>query len=267
MGRRIDKAWGWLARMGWLLPLAGAPVHAGTLDSPGCMAGGGSAVVAGVGSDLDLRIADGRTVRLGGIAVPASGAAEAQRDLTGWLTHTAVTVLPLHAEPDRWGRTVALVFAASPADSDRPVSVTEALIGAGRVLARPDPALSACWGADLRLEHEAERQRLGVWATSPVLAPGDAAGLRAHAGTLAIVAGRVAAVREGRARLYLRFADDAGTGMAAALALPLARRLVKAGTDPHGWAGRRLRVRGLLDDRWGWQIEVTDAQQLDPDPP
>ena len=108
---------------------------------------------------------------------------------------------------------------------------------------------------------------LGLWAGSPVLAPGDAAGLRAHAGALAVVAGRIAAVREGRARFYLRFADDAGTGMAAALGLPLARRFMKAGTDPHAWGGRRLRVRGLLDDRWGWQIEVTDVQQIELDPP
>ena len=266
MGGPIDKAWGWLAGTGWLLLLAGAPVHAGTLDSPGCMAGGGPAVVAGVGADLDLRLADGRTVRLGGIAVQEN-AAEAQRDLASWLTQAAVMVLPLHAEPDRWGRTVALVFAASPADPGRPVSVTEALIGAGRVLARPDPALTACWAIALRLEHEAERQRLGLWATSPVLAPGDVAGLRTHAGALAIVAGRLAAVREGRFRVYLRFADDAGTGMAAALALPLARRLTKAGTDPHGWVGRSLQVRGLLDDRWGWQIEVTDPQQMELDPP
>lgn len=230
------------------------------------MAGGAPVVVAGVDEALGLRLADGRTVRLPGIAVPPA-ADEARRDLAAWLTQAAVTAMPLGAAPDRWGRTVALVFAAPPADPGRPVSVVEALLEAGRVLARPDPALGSCWNTELHLERDAEGQGRGLWAASPVLAPGDAAGLQTHAGAFALVAGRIAAVRDGRARLYLRFADATATGMAATMTPSLARRLAKSGTDPHDWVGRRLRVRGWLDDRWGWQIEVTEPQQLEIDPP
>lgn len=248
------------------LVAAAGPARGGSLDSPGCMAGGATAVVESVDEDLGLRLADGRTVRLPGIAVPQS-AVEARRELAAWLVRAPVAVAPLRTEADRWGRAVALVFAAPPGDPDRPVSVTEALLEAGRVLARPDPALSACWGTELRLEREAERQKHGLWAAPAVLAPGDAAALQSHAGRFVLAGGRIAAVREGRARVYLRFAEGAATGTSATLTLPLARRLAKAGTDPLGWAGRRLRVRGMLDDRWGWQIEVSEPQQIELDPP
>ncbi len=249
-----------------LLVLGPRLTLAGDLDSPGCMAGGTPAAVASVDEMLDLHLVDGRTVRLPGIAVP-SGAAEARQNLAAWLTHTAVTVAPLRAAPDRWGRTVALVFAAPPGGPGRLVSVGEALIESGGALARPDPQVEVCWATELRLEREAERQEHGLWATTSVLTPSDTAGLQARAGTFTIVDGRVAAVHEGRARLYLRFAGTAGSGMAAALALPFVRRLAKGGTDPRNWQGRRLRVRGLLDDRWGWQIEVTTPQQLEFDIP
>lgn len=264
MGVRIDKAW--LTPAAVLALLALAPRSAAALDSPGCLAGGAPAIVTDVDTALDLHLADGRVVRLPGIVVP-DASETARRDLAAWLTHAAVRIAPLRGEPDRWGRIVALAFAAPPGEATRPVSVTEALLDAGRVLARPDPALEPCWDATLRLEQGAEAGRRGLWNVTPLLQPGDADGLQAQAGRFALVEGRIAAVREGRARTYLRFADDHGTGMAASLAPALLRRLAKAGTAPRDWAGRRLRVRGLLDDRWGWQIEVTTQQQLEFDPP
>lgn len=264
MGMRIDKAW-----PRWVVLLAMFPLPlrtAAALESPGCLAGSAPAVVTEVDAALDLHLADGRVVHLPGIAVPDRAEA-ARSDLAAWLTRAAVRVAPLRGEPDRWGRVVALAFAALPGEEGRSVSVTEALLDAGRVLARPEPALEPCWETMLRLERGAEAARHGLWSTAPTLQPGDAAGLQAQAGHFALVEGRIAAVHEGRARTYLRFADDRGTRMAASLGPALLRRLAKAGTTPRDWTGRRLRVRGLLDDRWGWQIEVTVPQQLEFDPP
>lgn len=264
MGERIDKASPcWVAVLALLVL---QPETAAALDSPGCLAGGAPATVTAVDEVLDLHLADGRVVHLPGIAVP-DATAEARRDLAVWLSHTVVSVAPLRTEPDRWNRVVALAFAPPPGASGQPVSVTEALLDAGRVLARPDPLLEACWATALRLERGAEEGKRGLWKAVPALRPDDAGGLRAQAGRFALIEGRIAAVREGRARTYLRFAEDRGTGMAATLAPVLVRRLVKAGTAPRDWAGRRLRVRGLLDDRWGWQIEVTAPQQLEFDRP
>ena len=264
MGDRIDKAsLRWAAAVAMLVMQPGG---ASALDSPGCLAGGTPAEVTAVDEALDLHLADGRVVRLPGIAVP-DGATDARRDLATWLTKAAVRIAPLRAEPDRWNRVVALAFAPSPGESNKPVSVTEALLDAGRVLARPDAVLDTCWATALRLERSAEDGRRGLWGVTPTLQPGDADGLRAQAGRFALVEGRIAAVREGRARTYLRFADDRGTGMAATLAPALVRRFAKSGTSPRDWTGRRLRVRGLLDDRWGWQIEVTGPEQLEFDRP
>lgn len=173
----------------------------------------------------------------------------------------------LRSEPDRWGRTPALAFAEAGGSSPGLVSVSEALLEAGLVLARPDADIDPCWADYLSLEDEARRTGRGLWATRHMIDPQDATALQANAGALAIVEGRLARVHAGRARLYLRFSGDGGTGFAAALALPLVRRMTKGGQDPSGWVGRNLAVRGLLDDRWGWQIDVTSLQQLRLDPP
>ena len=258
----------------WALVYSGQAL-AGALSSPGCLDSGDAAQVASIGPGFDIVLADGRDVLLPGID-PAredrdpAVAAEARASLTRWLAGRAVAVHPLGTAPDRWGRTVALVFAAgeetpAPAVSAAQgrVSVAEAMIEAGFARARPDPRIASCWTTFLAIESSARSARAGVWAQpSDAVIPAEARDrLRASLGSMAIVEGRIVRVGQGRTRLYLSFGD--GSAFAIAVERRVAERLKAAGFDPAAWTGRRLRVRGYLDDRFGMQVELTSMDQIE----
>jgi endonuclease YncB( thermonuclease family) len=236
--------------------------HAGALQSPGCMAGGTAATILSVDETLDLHLADGRVVHLAGIDPPEPPASR-RPDIAAWLLQAPVTVLALRPEPDRWGRTVALVFAPAASQDGTSVSVTEAMIDAGLATAEPDPALETCWPTYLGLEAAARQARAGLWADhEAVLDPADKAGLERRLGAWALVEGHVRSVHEGRSRTYVRFANDNDSGMSIAIDRSAARRLTRTLGAPDTWVGRQLLARGLLDDRWGLQIDVSSPQQV-----
>ena len=97
--------------LGILVALDVGPVVATPL---GCGPEGGSAAsVRALNADWSLALADGRVIRLAGVdpvdedlGDPAIARAARER-LSGWLAGRTVTVVPLGAEPDRWGRTDA----------------------------------------------------------------------------------------------------------------------------------------------------------------
>ena len=263
---------GLLAGLGAVLSCA--ETQAGPLASPGCLDGGEPARVAAVEPTLDLRLSDGRVVRLPGIDAPrvAEGStADASRAvLTRWLTDRPVTVRTLAAEPDRWNRTVALVFAAPVADPAEEsgagrVSVVEALIEAGLTRARTDPRTAACWRTYQALEQQARAAGLGLWQDGryAVIAADDRARLLASTGTMAIVEGRIVRIVEGRARTYLSFGTDGKADFAISLDRAAAARFRADNVDVRAWRGRPLRVRGFLDDRFGLQIELTSIDQIE----
>jgi len=112
--------------------------------------GDASADVAAVTDDLDLKLVDGRLIRLAGFDPPRATAAspdpptQARRGLEGWLVEQAhepgsanriVLLHALAAVPDRWNRIPALVFA--PRRNDRVMAPD--IAGA----AEPAPASSA----------------------------------------------------------------------------------------------------------------------------
>ncbi len=76
--------------------------------------------VASVSDTLEVRLADGRLLRLAGLdpprATPADPAlpAKARAALEAWVAGGAVTMRSLAAEPDRWNRTPVLLFHPAP---------------------------------------------------------------------------------------------------------------------------------------------------------
>ena len=256
---------------GVALATASVRVAAAALSSPGCLAGGEPARVVAVTEELELELADGRRVRLPGIDAVSAGhgasqAATAAREaLTRWLQDREVLVEASAVEPDRWGRTLALVFAPGPADAGARVSVAEALLDAGWARAAPDTRVQPCWPTFLALETDARQAGLGLWreADYAVLSPEDRAGLTRSAGGMAIVEGRVARVFAGRARTYVGFDAGGRGGFTLTIERRFAARLRETGTDPSLWNGRRVRVRGFFDDRFGPEIELTSLAQLE----
>ena len=246
--------------------LLASPARAVTLASPGCQFGGTAATVATISASLDLELADGRTVRIPGLdPLDPDPGGQARSALSTWLIGRAVSVNVRAAEADRWGRTLALVFAELPGEATASVSVGEAMIDAGYARIRPDPLVAPCWATYRALESSARHAGLGAWQNPllAVTAASDSAKLNREIGSMAIVEGRISSIRTGRARTYLGFDGQGRSGFAIAVDRRLLLQLTKAGTELKTWVGRTVRVRGFLDDRFGLQIELSSLDQVE----
>jgi endonuclease YncB( thermonuclease family) len=144
--------------------------------------------------------ADGEEVRLSGVLAPGAGgetasvgAGDAARDtLTRVLRDKTVSLTAIEQSRDRYGRTVAQVFADG-------VWVQATLLRAGELRAAPDLASAPCARALLAAEAEARDGRLANWRVAfRVRDPDD---LRNRVGSFQIVEGNVttASVTRGRA--------------------------------------------------------------------
>ncbi|HET6378526.1 MAG TPA: thermonuclease family protein, partial [Methylocella sp.] len=173
--------------------------------------------------------------------------------------------------PDRWGRTVAFVYAApqdavSPSETAR-VSAGEALAGAGLARYAPEAAARPCRSSLLAAEARARSARLGLWADPyyGVIAANGAEPFAERAGTSVIAEGRVAGIGGQKPGIKLYFGPRKGRDLSVTV-VPrntAAYRAVSAKLS--ALKGRRVRVRGLLDMRFGPEIEIQGLDALEPD--
>ena len=224
-----------------------------------------AAAAAGVSDGLEVTLADGRTVRLAGIDPPLATPdrpdlpARARAALEAWLAAGPAELRAVAAGPDRWGRVAAVL--ARPGDDA--AGAAGALLAAGLARARPEPGVAACFPALLAAEAEARAARRGLWADPryAVLASGDAAGLAAQAGGLALVEG-ILHVHEGRGALYLALGRDRW-GFAAVVSRRDAARFARAGFALGDYEGTPVRLRGDLDARFGPRLRVTEPEAVE----
>lgn len=261
-----------LGRCGWAALLAVlVPCCAGTaapVQVSDCAADGAETVhVAGVSDDLSLQLADGRTLVLAGVdparATPdhPALASDARAKLDAWLAGRDVLARALAAGPDRWNRWPALVLAGPGAGDPPRLSVALAVVDAGLARARPEPAAHGCWPALLAAEQAARDGRLGLWADPyyAVRDASDATGLAGVAGDMALVQGRVTRVGRGRSWVFVDLDGDFTVRLGKRETVALARR----GWDADRLKGARVRVRGLLDDRFGPGLDAVEADGIE----
>ena len=199
----------------------------------------------------EIQFADGAPARLGGLWL-APAAAPALAALAGRRFGVAM----LAPAPDRWGRRIVDLVDAEGR------SVALDLIARGLALARPETDIRDCASERLDAEAGARAAAEGIWADrSAVLDAADAAALAKADGRFVLVEGIVRRVGEGRAKVYLDFAGRNGFSvLAAKKAEPSFRR---SGVDLKGLAGRRVRVRGVMDVRFGPRIEIADPSMIE----
>jgi endonuclease YncB( thermonuclease family) len=233
----------------------------------------GAAQTARVESIVDgrgLRLADGREVRLAGIEVPPlprpgdSGAADAtgraaQAALAALVAGQPVVLRNLPAKPDRYGRFPALVFAGS----DQRL-VQEALLAQGRALVgvSGDPA---CRAALLAAEREARRGQLGLWADPyyDLKQADNPAGILLARGRFALVEGKVVSVRESGSTIYVNFGRRWSDDFTVTILKRNERLFSASGLAPKTLGGRRVRVRGWVEERGGPWIEAIRPEQIE----
>jgi micrococcal nuclease len=247
---------GALRRLGLLaLLLAGA--DAGAAEQPPEEPVAVAEVLAGD----QLRLADGRAVRLAGIRVPgkAGGSArlagQAQAELSALVADRRVRLAPAVAPYDRYGRLVAQV------ERDDGLWLQGALLERGLAQVQTRPGETARAAPMLAMERAARAARRGLWAEAAFVArePGDSLG---DPGRFRIVRGRVRQVAPTERFVYLNFGADWWRDFTVRIAKPVARQLAAAGLEVASLAGRRIEIRGVVVEAGGPLIELSHPEQM-----
>jgi hypothetical protein len=258
--------------MSFLAAMAAAT--AGTRADDACATADGAELVrlAGLDRHGDPLLADGRSVRLAGLA-PRQSQAERERfaaQLARW--HGQSFRLAPLGGTDRWGRLPGRLLAADDAPdtlAGQP-DLSAALLAEGAALRLPEPGLAACNEIWRKAEprpvaagQPGTPQRKHAAVALPVIDGHDAAAMRAQAGRIVVVEGRVAGVGERAQRTYLNFERRRGAGGSIVLSRALWRELQRAGWTAQALTGKRVRVRGVIEGRDGLLIEAQARNALE----
>jgi hypothetical protein len=163
----------------------------------------------------------------------------------------------LGPEQDRYGRLVGFAFVGDAAQSVQQTLLEQ---GQARVSARVGD--KACADALLRAEQAARAAKHGLWA-DPIFAPLSAEnlpGLKAVRGRFALVEGKVLSVRESGATICVNFGRPWTRDFSVIILRRFGRAFAAAGLEPTSLAGRRIRVRGWVEQRGG-PITATQAPE------
>lgn len=213
-----------------------------------------------------LVLRDGRAVHLEGIRLPHAGqdrapgmvADQAYDALNAMARGHDLTVTALAPKEDRYDRVRGQVYS----DDNPEPWLQLALVKSG--LARVDiaPDRSECFAELYAAEDQARAAHLGLWAlpayqVRPATVPGS------DTGTFQLVQGLVlsADVRDGRA--YLDFGADWKTDFTVTISPEDMDNFRNAGVDPRGYAGKTIRVRGIVQQFNGPEIEIANPQQIE----
>jgi micrococcal nuclease len=228
----------------------------------------GRVQAADVDERLDIALADGRTVRLGGLDAPSadrgpSPIAQAARDFLGdRLVGRQVDLHLLAGGTDRWGRVVGDLWL--PDSHGGPAgSTAAALLAAGYARVRPEFETRGCAAERLRIEDGARRSGFGIWRDPDfaVISSFDSTEMRRRDGQLVIIEGTVRRVGFGRSRLYLELVPHDGPTIV--VARKLEPVLARTGHAIGTLVGQTIRARGALDDRFGPRIEVSEPAMIE----
>jgi hypothetical protein len=111
----------------------------------------------------------------------------------------------------------------------------------------------------------ARRAKLGLWASSyyDSLDADNPADVLAEQGHFALVEGKVVSVRESGATIYVNFGRRWSKDFTVTILKRNARNFTAAGLEPKTLAGRRVRVRGWIEERGGPWIEAARPEQIE----
>ena len=203
-----------------------------------------------------LRLADGRRLKLAGIHAPGGAEEAAVAALSRWVGR-AVDVATL-GPADRYGRIEAHVFGRDGADW-----LQFLLVAGGDVIVLPQVSDDPCLIALLHPEAEARARKSGVWAGLLRIRQADDPRLADHVGTIGLVEGRVVSVGKTRSNTYLNFGTDWALDFTVMIPVSDHASGVDDNLQPSGLVGRRIRVRGILEQWNGVLMRVRTPAQIE----
>ncbi|SFK40595.1 thermonuclease family protein [Methylocapsa palsarum] len=223
-----------------------------------------------VNERIDLTLEDGRILKLAGLDPPRPTPLDPYLDImtrdkvADWLTGREIWFRQVEGRRDRWGRVTVEAFARAGAPGSPIMPVRRAVLEAGLARYEADSA-RPCGAQMLAAEASARAGRLGLWADPyyAVLKPTDRGAFTERAGTSVIVEGEVSGVDVGRYRSTLFFGPRRSRDFAVTVAQRAIKLFESAGLDLAALKGQKIRVRGLLDLRFGPQVEISNPDEVE----
>ena len=163
---------------------------------------------------------------------------------------------------DRYGRILADALATR---DGYPASAQKTLLSQGLAFLTPRLAEPGC-RAELRAAERIGRTaKLGLWADPRYLPrqADDVAGLSAERGRFTLVEGKVVSVRESGGTIYVNFGRRWSEDFTVTILKRNERQFIEAGLRPSGLSGRRVMVRGWIEERGGPWIEAMGPEQIE----
>jgi hypothetical protein len=135
--------------------------------------------------------------------------------------------------------------------------------GQARVSARVGD--TACARALLRDEQAARAAKLGLWGEPyyVIAKAEDPAGVLANRGRFALVEGRVESVRESGGTIWVNFGRRWSEDFTVTIAKRNERMFSAAGLEPKSLSGKRVRIRGWIEERGGPWVEAARPEQIE----
>jgi micrococcal nuclease len=256
----------WLYSGRWVRAIAAVATLLMLLLSSGGAAGAAEALasevpaaVAEVVAGDELRLVDGRAVRLAGIRVPSGDAPRlaeaAQAELRALLDGQRVRLASAEVPLDRYGRLVAQI------ERGDGLWLQGALLERGLAQVQTRPGEAARADQMLAIERAARAARRGLWADGAFMVR-EAGAANGAAGRFQIVEGRVLRVAPTERFVYLNFGADWRIDFTVRIAKDVARSLAGAGIDAASLAGRRIEIRGVVLEAGGPLIELSHPEQM-----
>jgi endonuclease YncB( thermonuclease family) len=213
---------------------------------------------------------DGREVRLAGIEVPALASGQSEHNAAAAATAYLQSLVSGHAvvlkgpapDRDRYGRLVAQVDVRRES-GERWVQAEMAAAGHARITA--SGADRGCAAELMRRERAARAAKLGLWADPyyGLRRAEDPAAVSRERGRFTIVEGNVLSVRESGGTIYVNFGRRWSEDFTVTIAKRNERAFTAAGLEPKRLAGRRIRVRGWIEERGGPWVEASRPEQIE----
>jgi endonuclease YncB( thermonuclease family) len=209
-----------------------------------------------------LVLRDGRAVHLEGIRFPHANqdrappatADQAYDAIKQMAKGRALTVTSLPPKEDRYDRVRGQVF------GDGWLQV--ALLRAGLVRVDIAPDRTECAAQLYAAEAEARAASRGLWS-QPAYAIRTPQALGADTGTFQVVQGQIvsAAVKDGRA--YIDFGADWQSDFTVTIAPEDMANFRSVGADPESYAGKTVRVRGIVQQYNGPEMAIATPAQIE----
>ncbi len=230
---------------------------------PSCAGATWKDVIASISANGELLLASGGTIKLLDVRLPSED--EEREGSRAWLRSLGgrpVAVAALDGAEDRWNRIAADLTLLS---EEAPIDLAGQLIDAGLAVVDAGDRRTLCRPELLGREERARTQGKGIWASgrhAPVAA-GDLERLQEHVGRFAIVEGVVRSVGERRERTFLNFGADWANDLTVTIPKRTWATMAERGLSAETLKGRRVRVRGVLEEWQGVAVEITAADMLE----